>query len=329
MSGLEQKSITVAFRCDDYSRISNTDLEVKLIKAFQGYNIPCTFGVIPYVSDNCEVPDPDPQKVYRLPLCKASILNDAIKAGILEVALHGYSHRTIRIKAEDADYTEFSGLDYNSQIKKIAKGRSLLEKMLGVRITTFIPPWNAYDTNTIRVLEELGFRIISADNTGVITESSQLKFLPFTCDVLNLKGAVESARKISDVQPVIVVFFHAYDFLEIGMEKVELTYQDFVQLLTWVRSQKDVHVRTIDEATQVIRDLDSHRFISNFQFYSLLEKYSPSFLKRLNSDKIYFYISTISGMKVKLWFFLTLFYFIELAISITKACLKAPICSGG
>ena len=275
MSGFEQKLITVAFRYDDYSRFSNTDLEIKLIKAFQKYNIPCTFGVIPYVSDNCEVPDPGTQKVYRLSLWKASILNDAIKAGILEVALHGYSHRTIRIKAADADYTEFSGLDYNSQIKKIAKGKSLLEKMLGIRITTFIPPWNTYDTNTIRVLEELGFRTISADNAGVIKESSQLEFLPFTCDVLNLKGAVESARKISDAQPIIVVLFHPSDFLEMGRKEGKLSYQGFVELLTWVTSQKDIHVHTICES------VDSCGFVNYYQLVFLLNRFLPSFSKKL------------------------------------------------
>lgn len=275
MSGFEQKLITVAFRYDDYSRFSDTDLEVKLIMAFQRYNIPCTFGVIPYVSGNPEVPGPDPQKVYPLTLEKASILKDAIKPGTLEVALHGYSHRTIRIKAADTDYTEFSGLDYDSQLKKISKGKSLLEKMLGIRITTFIPPWNTYDVNTIRVLEELGFKTISADNAGVTKESSQLKFLPFTRDILNLKDAVESARKISDVQPVIVVLFHAFDFIEIGREEGKLTYQGFVELLAWIKSQKDIHARIIGE------DVHSSRFVNYYQIVFLLNRYLPLFSKQL------------------------------------------------
>jgi peptidoglycan/xylan/chitin deacetylase (PgdA/CDA1 family) len=276
MSGSEQKLITLVFRYDDYSSGSRTDLEVKLIKAFQKYNIPCTFAVIPYNSDNkAEVPDPDPQKVFPLTLWKASILNNAIKAGILEVALHGYTHRTTRIRTPDPDYTEFAGLDYNSQIKKIAKGKGLLEKMLGVRITTFIPPWNTYDMNTIRALEELGFRTISADNAGVREESSQLKFLPFTSDLLNLKDAVESARKISDVQPVIVVLFHPSDFLEMGRKEGKLTYQGFVELLNWIVSQKDIHVRTIGE------NVDSCRFVNYYQLVFLLNRYLP-FLFLLN-----------------------------------------------
>jgi peptidoglycan/xylan/chitin deacetylase (PgdA/CDA1 family) len=274
MSNLEQRLITVAFRYDDYSSWSPTDLEVKLINTFQKYNIPCTFGVVPYISSNPEVPDLDPQRVFPLTLGKANILNGAIKAGTLEVALHGYSHCTIRIRGVDTNYTEFSGLDYNSQIKKIAEGKGLLEKMLGVRITTFIPPWNTYDMNTIRVLEELGFRTISADNAGVIGESSQLKFLPFNCDLLNLKDAVESARKISDVRPVIVVLFHAFDFLEIERERGKLTYQDFVELLNWVISQNDIHVGTIGE------NVDSYRFINYYQLVFLLNRYLPSSSKR-------------------------------------------------
>lgn len=325
IKGSKQKQITVVFRYDDYSSYSSrTDLEVKLINTFQKYNLPITFGVIPYVAAR-NFGNPDPQDVLPLTPVKANILKDAVKAGIVEVALHGYSHQTIQ---RGPPYTEFSGMDYSTQYQRIDKGKNLLEKTLGIQIPTFIPPWNRYDLNTLRVLEKLGFKTISADSAGVAERSSQLKFLPFTCNLHELNDAVKSARKIPDIQPVIVVLFHAYDFLEIDRNKGQFTYGHLVDLLTWVRSQNDIRIRTIDEATNEIGDLDSHRFISNSQFYSLLEQYSPPFLKRLKSDKVYWSTPTVIGMKVELWFFLILFYFIELAISITVTflvgCLLFP-----
>ncbi len=44
-----EKQITVVFRLDDYSHLSTTEFEVRLINAFRKYNAACTFGVIPYV----------------------------------------------------------------------------------------------------------------------------------------------------------------------------------------------------------------------------------------------------------------------------------------
>ena len=143
----EEKQITVVFRYDDYSGSSSTDIEVKLIDAFLKRGIPCVFGVIPFQCVG-DVHDPGQQDVERLTPVKVDILKSAIKAGFLEIALHGYSHQTMREKR----YTEFEGLDYNSQVEKIEKGKKYLEETLQIKVDTFIPPWNSYDLNTIMVL---------------------------------------------------------------------------------------------------------------------------------------------------------------------------------
>ncbi|MCH7558351.1 MAG: DUF2334 domain-containing protein [Planctomycetes bacterium] len=135
-SGPKEKQIIVVFRFDDYSSRSSTDMEVKLIAAFQKHNISCTFGVIPYVHVG-DSHDASPQDVVPLTPTKANILNNAIKTGTLEVALHGYSHQT---NHKRGGYTEFSGLAYDSQLERITKGKNLLEEMLDTQITIFIPP---------------------------------------------------------------------------------------------------------------------------------------------------------------------------------------------
>lgn len=218
-SSPKEKQITVVFRFDDYSSRSSTDFEVKLIDTFKKYNIHCTFGVIPYIVS--DVHDPRPQDVVPLNQMKTTILKNAIEAGILEVALHGYSHQTIR-EIGDGWYTEFFGLDYNSQVEKIAKGKIYLGEILGTRIVTFIPPWNSYDFNTIHAIEKLGFKSISADKYGDASESSPIKFLPATSDLLHLRDAIKSARRISSIYSIIVVLFHVYDFLEIDREMGKL-----------------------------------------------------------------------------------------------------------
>ncbi len=183
-----EKQITVVFRFDDYSSLSSTEFEVKLINTFREYNTVCTFGVIPYVCAG-DIHDTRPQDVVPLTLKKAAILKNAIKEEILEVALHGYSHQTIRSKT-NGKHTEFSGLDFDSQVAKIAKGKDYVEEILDIRIATFIPPWNVYDANTIRAIEKLGFKCFSAGVSVKAPESSILKFAPATCDLFELRQTV-------------------------------------------------------------------------------------------------------------------------------------------
>lgn len=273
-SGPKEKQIIVVFRFDDYSSRSSTDMEVKLIAAFQKHNISCTFGVIPYVHVG-DSHDASPQDVVPLTPTKANILNNAIKTGTLEVALHGYSHQT---NHKRGGYTEFSGLAYDSQLERITKGKNLLEEMLDTQITIFIPPWNSYDLNTLRALEKLNFKCISSGRFGDAQESSPLKFLPAICSLLKLRDAVESARRIPEVQPIIVVLFHVFDFLEIDKKRGKLTYPEFVELLSWLTSQKDIHIASINQTTKTINNLSARRFIDYKKFYIKPHSLCPPFL---------------------------------------------------
>ena len=314
----EGKHISVVFRFDDYSSRSSTDIEIKLIDAFQKYNACCTFGVIPFICAG-DVHDAHPQDVVQLTSVKAAILKNAIKAGVLEVALHGYSHQTNR----ERRFTEFSGLDYNDQVEKIAMGKNYLEEILGTQVTTFIPPWNAYDLNTIHALEKLDFKSISAGECGDAKKSSSLKFLPATCNLPHLRNVVKSAKHDSDVQPVIVVIFHQYDFLEIDREGGKLTYQDFLELLAWVTSQKDIQVRSIEQATKVIEDLSASRYI-NYNSYRKLSYLIPPISKLLSKSYhsgVYLESNNSQNMRIKCWSFIFIFYLTILVASIVTSFL--------
>jgi len=105
-----------------YSALSSTNLELKILDVFRKHEASITFGVIPFVcSENTR--NPSPQKVIPLTSMKANILKKAFEDSILEVALHGYSHKT-----NSADYmSELSGLDYNIQEDKLYKGKKILK----------------------------------------------------------------------------------------------------------------------------------------------------------------------------------------------------------
>jgi len=254
--GATSKHITVVFRYDDPSAKSDFEPERRVIEAFRQHNMCCTFSVIPFVCAG-DSHDPSPQKELVLPQDKARFLAAMAQEGVLDIAQHGYSHQNNGLV--DEGWSEFASLDYEDQFRKIQKGKRLLEERLGFEVIAFVPPWNSYDANTVKAVEESGFRYVSADQWGCADSSSRLAFLPCTCSIREVRGAVASARAASDPHPVIVVLFDEYDFLDINREKGCVTFDGFLGLVDWLSGQEDVAVVPMT----ALQDCDVHRYISN------------------------------------------------------------------
>lgn len=248
------KRIILVARYDDYSSVSPTELERQILEAFRDFDVPVTFGVIPYVQpdhrnrqgaktrDNCPL-DED----------KAAIVREAMAAGVLDIGLHGYSHEALA-------KSEFSGVEGDVQQSRLADGKKKLAEMLDVDVKTFVPPWNSYDTNTLAALENLGFECISADQSGECGSGSSLKFLPTTKQRLaDLKKAVLIARAVADDEPIVVLVFHDYDFAPVGGSNIS----DLRELLEWVVRQKDVVPMSISQTVQNVADLSAERLVAN------------------------------------------------------------------
>jgi len=201
----------------------------------------------------------------------------------VESALHDYSHQTIRDCSKGGwGCTEFSGLSYQKQMEKINKGKKLLEDELDTKITIFIPPWNSYDINTLRCLEKLGFDCISASLRGPSGKNSHLKFLPVTSTIPKLKQAVNLAKRSSEPYPVIVVLFHAYEFVEISANRGKFTYQDFSNLLSYIISQKDILVSSMGELSKQ-NGFGTTQFQENHRLLFLSQLLPPLLLNNLIS----------------------------------------------
>jgi len=302
----QQKEIMVVFRYDDYSTGSSTEMEWKIIEAFREKNASLTFAVIPYVFSG-DVESPSPGDVKALSQIKCNILRNAFRTGVVDIALHGYSHQTIQANIR----TEFAGQGFLRQVEKIYKGKKFLEEMTGVPVTCFVPPWNRYDLNTLRALEKLQFSSISANLSGDAIRTSSLKYLPATCNLLNLRNAVESARSCPELVSVIVVLFHQYEFLEIDKKRGIITYYEFCNLLSWLRSQRDVRMTSIRQATTLINDLSGDRFLVNKRIFSLIDLLPKSILRR--GENIYY--ASNKFLKV-LWLRVGFFYLTIVAASV-------------
>jgi hypothetical protein len=133
-------------------------------------------------------------------------------------------------------------------------------------------------------------------------------FLPATCNLSKLKHTIESARSIPESHPIIIVLFHGYDFVEVDRVKGSFTYQDFLSLLSWIRTQNDVSFLNIDQATKVIDDLSYLRLIKYKSFikaFSLL----PSFLQP-SKYRVYLSQNISDELKIKFWVITLIFYFL-------------------
>lgn len=294
-----EKQIYVVFRFDDFSALSSADIELRIIDAFRKARASLPIGVIPFDHTfDHTVPgaNPSSQDVVPLTPMKAAALKAAVKDGTVDIAMHGYTHQAINA----AHTAEFSGLGYGMQLERLAKGKEFLEAMTGIPVKTFIPPWNRYDLNTMRALEELGFSTISASLPGPATLKSSLIFLPATCGIQHLQGAVRAARSSSAAQPLIVVLFHEYDFREVDEKLGIITYPEFADLLEWLHSGGDVRMLSISEATKVIPNLGAKRFLRNNAIRAVLDLLPSSMRQRQKN----LYADSAMG----LWVFIGVFY---------------------
>lgn len=240
--------IEVVFRYDDYSSVSFTGFETRLLRVFEKTQTPLTVGVIPFpVAKNYR--DVSPQPTVPLTEEKAAILREAIEAGIVEPALHGYNHQS-RPRPLWGQFSEFKGLSQDEQMRRIREGKEFLEKLLNRDIKIFIPPWNVEDRTTHIVLERLGFLGVSSGfdgGGGAVSDKTSLKFLPATSELARFYESLRSARRASCPTSVIIVILHDYDFAEVDTKRAVTNLEAFSEMLTSFAKQSDLRVAGMSE----------------------------------------------------------------------------------
>jgi len=124
-----------------------------------------------------------------------------------EIALHGFTHRTSpRSMPKRREYFEFRDESAAAQAEKLAAGLAIVERALGVRPVTFIPPWNRMDRATARACQQTGLTIASA---GVYTPVVDgVVGLGTDCDLFNFPEFFERALR-SERRVFLRILFHS------------------------------------------------------------------------------------------------------------------------
>jgi peptidoglycan/xylan/chitin deacetylase (PgdA/CDA1 family) len=160
----EQKRIVVVFRNDDPSATADLEHEREIFACFEKAGIPQTLGVIPKV---CTGAPRDPHGQGEFMLSERpeviSFLAEYVRRTGSEIALHGLTHRTNkRSLPARKHFSEFIGLPLDEQERMLLQGIQILQDAFGAKPTTFIPPWNELDMNTVVACARTGLRVVSA-----------------------------------------------------------------------------------------------------------------------------------------------------------------------
>lgn len=197
--------INIAFRLDDASPASDAAIESKIIEIFVRHGLPLTIGVIPFAVRGNSVRKVSGENIRHL-------IGPA-RRGLVEIALHGYSH-TRRDLSGNERPTEFAGLSVEQQSGMICEARNVLRRALGGEVFGFIPPFNSYDSNTLKALSAFGFRYVSGSVAGGVVRDKRVKSLPASASMRSFRSALDDVLRFCNWSPVVIVYFHPDDFFE-------------------------------------------------------------------------------------------------------------------
>jgi len=194
-SSLGAQDIKLVFRYDDYT-LKNDSINEEVVRLFKKHHVPLVLGVIPCDSKEKMIL----QKDYAL----LTTLKIVVQNQTIEIAQHGLNH----IKLANG---EFGNVSFEEQMRRMQKGKTILDSIFNTKVTTFIPPWNAYDKNTLNVMQQLNFKgLSSALCIGQSFSNQSINYFPESTKDFNSLLSVLNHNK-SRIG-VVVVMFHHYSF---------------------------------------------------------------------------------------------------------------------
>lgn len=128
----------VAFRFDDIQNFWLNDVQIKVMETFYEKETPVTIGIIGNHFGKDE-------KLVN------SVKNFVNANFDLEIANHGWEHE------------DFAKYNKNEQSELLKKSNDALTEILGVTPTTFIPPLNSFNEDTLYAMTENGLKYFSTE----------------------------------------------------------------------------------------------------------------------------------------------------------------------
>lgn len=250
---LSVSAIHVVFRLDDPMPVCDS-VSMRVVHLFNAKQVPLTIAMVP--CDSCEN--------TITPISTNSQYIDAIQQNNMELALHGLTHQNINGAGE------FGGLDSTEAVRRIVKGKQALQAIFDKEITTFIPPFNAWNEYTLTAMRMHGMNVISADMFTPIYADSVHYFPETLGHLMAQKGMWRAAEEVimgcEDKNAVCVVMFHAYDLPD------EQSWEQLESLLDACKANEEVQCYTYQSLLAIGVESSATRYRAN-QLRSGLQKY--------------------------------------------------------
>lgn len=217
---------------------------------FKEKNIPITIALIP-----CNA-----NEEYIIPTdsCWLQLLQE----DNVEIALHGLTHQVIN------NAGEFGNLSLDENYRRIYKGKQYIEKYFE-SVETFIPPFNAYSSETLKVLDSLNFKTISADLfLSHSLESTKINYFPETLvRLMDKMGMFEAAQYAisnnENLNATCVIMFHHYDI------NTPEKFNKMKQVVEYCANNQDIKTYKFRDLTQ---NASSYRYKLNCEYNFLYKQ---------------------------------------------------------
>jgi hypothetical protein len=209
-------------RYDDYSAMSSAAVERPLLELIADLKYPCTVATVPFVFDGLTFCGHGTVRLLPLPPGKVRALEELIREGVVEVALHGWSHLALSPLREMAEFSDAMPLE--TQRRLLRDGRSYLEDVFQRKVVTFVPPWNRLGRVTVEALKREGMVNVSSGYPtpyepvyplGEET-AAPVRNVPCWLSVQETGKALDIAKRWGGEESVVGTLIHDYDVLESG-----------------------------------------------------------------------------------------------------------------
>jgi hypothetical protein len=160
----------------------------RLLRLFLERKTPVNLGVIP----------------GRLTAACAELLAESVGAApaLVELNQHGWLHLNHEREGRKCEFG--ASRTYAEQLADIAQGQARMTEAFGPNwFPVFIPPWNRYAEQTLRAIDHLGFRALSAKQGSFAVMGRLFEEISITLDLYRWSGGARMKSPVEIVDELI------------------------------------------------------------------------------------------------------------------------------
>lgn len=205
------------FRLDDIAPGLVSDNLRRLEEIFDRYDVKPLLGVVPNNKDPRLVKEEADEDEFWTNVTR---LHDKG----WPVAMHGYEHVYCTKDSgllQTNPFSEFAGLPYEEQYKKLDFGRTIME-LHGIKPTCFMAPGHTFDDNTLKALHDTHFWYVTDGCSSIPYTREALLMIPCTLGEAKIPKGVDT------------VCIHLNNWIDDDFEELDSFLKDNVKVCaTW------------------------------------------------------------------------------------------------